>query len=85
MRDGDHGAGKLLQELLEPLDALGIEVVGRLVEQQHVGLRQQQPAQRDAALLAAGQLADLRVPRRQPQRVGGDLHLHVRAGARAPR
>ena len=52
---GDHGAGKPLQELLEPLDALGVEVVGRLVEQQHVGLGEQQPAQRDAALLAAGE------------------------------
>jgi hypothetical protein len=46
-----------------------------LVEQQHVGLREQQPAQRDAALLAAGQVLDLRVPRRQAQRVGRDLEL----------
>ena len=81
VRHRDHGAGKLLQELLEPVDALGVEVVGRLVEQQHVGLRQQQPAQRDAPLLAAGQRGDLRVPRRQPQRVGGDFHLHVAVGA----
>ena len=83
MGDGDHGAGELLQELLEPFDALGIEVIRRLVEQQHVRLRQQQPAQRDAALLTARQLADFRVPRRQPQRVRGDFHLHVRAGTRA--
>ena len=79
-----HGAGELLQELLEPVDALGIEVVGRLVQQQHVGLGQQQPAQRNAALLAAGQRTDLRVPGRQAQRVGGDLELvlDVVAGAR---
>jgi hypothetical protein len=50
-------------------------VVGRFVEQQHVGLGQQQAAQRDAALLAAGQVADDGFPRRQAQRVGGDLEL----------
>jgi len=50
-------------------------VVGRFVEQQHVRLLQQQAAQRDAALLAAGQLADHRVPRRQPQRIGGHVQL----------
>ncbi len=77
MGDRDDGAGEVLQELLQPFDRLGVEVVGRLVEQQHVGLGQQQAAQRDAALLATGELADLGVPRRQAQRVGGDL----RAGA----
>ena len=75
MGDRDHGAGVAGEELLQPLDRLGVEVVGRFVEQQHVRLLQQQPAQRDAALLAAGQLADHRVPRRQAQRVGGDFEL----------
>jgi hypothetical protein len=42
-------------------------VVGGLVEQQHVGARQQQLAQRHAALLTAGQGADLGVPGRQAQ------------------
>ena len=79
--DRHHGAGKFLQELLQPVDAFGIEVVGRLVEQQHVGLGQQQPAQRDAALLAAGQVADLGVPRRQAQRIGGDFQLVLGVGA----
>jgi len=54
-------------------------MVGGLIEQQDVGLREQQPAQRDAALLAAGERGDLCVPRRQAQRVGGDLHLEVSA------
>ena len=70
-----HGAGEAGEELLQPVHRLGVEVVGRLVEQQHVGLRQQQAAQRDAALLAAGQVGDLRLPRRQAQGVGGDLQL----------
>ena len=55
--DGDDGALVVGQVLLEPGDALGVEVVGGLVQQQQIGLLQQQPAQRDAAPLAAGQLA----------------------------
>ena len=53
MGDHDHGAGIVAQMMLEPGDAFGIEMVGRLVEQEDVGLRQQQPAERHAALLAA--------------------------------
>ena len=51
--DEDDVAGIVDQMLFEPLDALGVEVVGRLVEQQDAGLLEQQPRQRDAALLAA--------------------------------
>jgi hypothetical protein len=42
-------------------------VVSRLVEQQHVGRRQQQPAERHAALLATRELVDDRIPGRQAQ------------------
>jgi hypothetical protein len=45
-------------------------VVRRLVEQQHVGLRSSRLAQRDAAALATRDLRDVRVPRRQAQRIG---------------
>ena len=75
--DRDHGAWKVLQEAFQPGNRLGVEMVGGLVENQHVGIRQQQPAQRDAALLAPRQVGDRRVPRRQAQRVGGDLQLAV--------
>ena len=81
MGDGHHGAGKALQEDLQPLHALGVQVVGGLVQQQHVGLGQQQLAQRHAALLAARELADHGVPWRQAQRVGGDLELVLAVGA----
>ncbi len=77
MGDRDDGARKAQQELLEPVDALGIEVVGGLVEQQHVGPRKQHSAERNAALLAARKLADDRIPRGQAQGVGGDLELHL--------
>jgi hypothetical protein len=52
-------------------------VVGGLVEQQHVGPREQHAAERDPALLATRKLADDRVPRGQAQGVGGDLELHL--------
>ena len=58
--DDHHRAREVAQRALEPGDALGVEVVGRLVEQQQVGLLEQQPAQRDAAPLAARELADAR-------------------------
>ena len=58
MGDGQHAAGVLRQVPLEPLHGLGVEVVGRLVEQQQVGLLEQQLAQRDPPALAAGELVD---------------------------
>ena len=73
VRDRDDRARKALQEMLEPFDRFGVEMVGRLVEQQHVRLGQQQAAERDAALLAARKRRDLRFPRRQAQRIGGDF------------
>ena len=81
--DGDHGARKALQELLKPVHRFGVQVVGGLVKQQHVGFREQQAAQRHAALFTAGEHADLGVPGRQAQRVGGDLKLVLRVRAAA--
>ena len=81
MRDGDDRAGIVLEEALEPGHRLGVEVVGRLVEQQQVGRLQQQPAQRDAAALAAGERRDVGVGRRQAQRI----HRHLEARIEIPR
>ena len=47
----DDGAVVLLQVTFEPGNRFGVEMVGRLVEQQEVGLAEQQPAQRDPAAL----------------------------------
>ena len=77
MGDRHDRAGIAGEELLEPVDRLGVEVVGGLVEEQHVGLGEQHAAQRDAALLAARKLAHDGVPRREPEGIGGDLELHV--------
>ena len=60
-------------------------MVGRFIEQKHVGLRQEQATQRNAALLATGELADIGIPGRQAQRIGGDFELafkRVRIGHR---
>ena len=73
VRDRDHGAREILEEALEPRDRFGVQVVRRLVEQQHVGVGQQQPAERHAAALAARERLHARFPRRQPQRVRRDL------------
>ena len=56
VRDEDVGKRILEQILLQPVAGFQIEVVGGLVEQQQVGLGEQQLAQGDAHLPAAGEL-----------------------------
>ena len=57
MGDGHHGPGVLVEEVLEPLDRFGVEVVGRLVEQQEVRVLEEEARERDAASLAAGRVS----------------------------
>ena len=52
-----HGFGRLGEKLLKPLYALDVEVVGRLVEQEHVGLLQENLGELDAHAPATGELA----------------------------
>ena len=80
MRDGDDRALVLLQMLLKPADGLGVEVVGRLVEQQNVGFLQQKPAQSDAALFTTAQCANHRIRRRTAERV----HRHLKPRVEVP-
>src|SRR4029079_7967999 len=56
--DEDDIAGIVDKMFFKPLHALGVEMVGRLVEQQYVGFLEQQAGQRDASLLAARQVLD---------------------------
>jgi hypothetical protein len=60
---------------------IGVQVVGRFVEQQHVRGRQQQAAQRHATLLATRQHLNPGVPGGQAQRVGGHFQLAVQVVA----
>ena len=77
MGDRDDGARVLLQVLLEPEHALGVEVVGGLVEQQQIRLLQEQLGQRDPALLTAGEILDTRVARGRAQGIHRLLQLRV--------
>ncbi|MDT4823587.1 hypothetical protein FQZ97_568170 [compost metagenome] len=54
MADEDQGARVVLQRQVERLDGFHVQVVGRLVHHQHVGLLQDQLAEQHAALFATG-------------------------------
>ena len=77
MGDRDDGAGKLLKVSLEPGDRFGVEMIGGLIEQQQVGLLEQDPAERDPAAFPARQRGDIRVAGREPQRFHGDIDLAI--------
>ena len=53
MADGDERAGVARQPFLQPLDRGDVEMVGRLVEEQHVGLLRECADDRRAPPLAA--------------------------------
>ena len=55
----DHQAALVVrEEVAEPDDRVGVEVVGRLVEQQRLGAAEQDPGQLDAAALTAREGAE---------------------------
>ena len=58
MGDQDDRALEGGERVLERLAALDVEVVGRLVEDQHVGARGDQDRQREPPLLAAGDVVE---------------------------
>ena len=59
MRDDDQRAFVAHQEVLQPVDGVEVEVVGRLVEQQRLRLAEQRLREQHADLLAALQLLHL--------------------------
>ena len=61
MADHQHRAAVSGQVVFQPGDALQVQVVRRLVQEQQVRLRQQHPAQAQARPLAAGEPAGLHV------------------------
>ena len=52
MRDDDHRALALVQHAFEPTNRVDVEVIGRLVEQHHVGIREQRLREQHAQLPA---------------------------------
>ena len=81
MGDDEQRAAAGREVAREPVDALDVEVVGRLVEQQQLGAVEQQPGERDAPPLAARQRRDRRV---EPVREAAHRRRR-RAGRRARR
>ena len=67
----------LLQMLFEPVDRLRVEMVRRLIEQQHVRLLQKQAAQRDTAAFASRKVFHHSVLVRTAQSVHGAFELRV--------
>ena len=73
---GHHGARELVQELLQPLHAFRVEVVGGLVQQRHIpGLDSSRRHSATRRFSPPDSLPTHRVPGRQAQGVGGDFHL----------
>ncbi len=58
--DDHQGSRPAVEEVLELGQGLDVEVVGGLVEEEHVGLVHQQPQELQPAALTAGQVADRR-------------------------
>ena len=71
--DGDDAALEFDQQAFEPFDRIQVQVVGRLVQQQHIGLRHQRLRQCHAFFGAAGQRVHNRL-RVQVQAVQGLRH-----------
>ncbi len=61
VRDDDQRARVPVQELLEPVDRVEVEVVGRLVEQQRFGMAEERLCEQHAHLLSALQLGHLAI------------------------
>ena len=58
--DDDQRARPPVEEILDDRQRVDVEVVGRLIEQQHVRLVEQQPQKLQPTALAAGQVAEPR-------------------------
>jgi hypothetical protein len=59
--DEDHGGIERAEPLFEPLEAAHVEVVGRLVEQEEVGVAGERTAERCPGQLSAGERVQLAI------------------------
>ena len=75
--DEDHGTGALSQELLEPLNRLDVEVVGGLVEKEHVGMLEKNLRQLNAHTPTTGKLARRPVEIAAFKAQSGERALHL--------
>jgi hypothetical protein len=75
MGDDHHGAGIFAQVFFKPGDGFGVQVVGRLIEQQQIRLGKQQLAVSATRRFHRLTGFDARIARRAAQRVHRLLHL----------
>ena len=59
MRDDEHRAAVILEVIAQPVHRIHVKVVGRLIEQQHVGLLKNDAGEIDARFFAAGEQVKL--------------------------
>ena len=71
MGNGNHGTGEVFQKTFQPGHRFRIQVIGGFVQNQHVGVGQQQAAQRNAAFFTTRQVFNFCFPGGQAQGVGG--------------
>ena len=83
MGDHQHRTAEAGEERLQPLEAVEVEVVGRLVEQQDGRPREQHAGQQRPRRLAAAELAEGSVERdvRDPERVARAVELRLQRPA----
>ena len=84
VRDEEDGAGVVLQRRFEELERLDVEVVGRLVEHEHVGGLGEEPREQ-AVALAAGKHLHLRVRAARREEEVAEVAHHVPARRRGGR
>jgi hypothetical protein len=78
--DRDDRALVALQVPLQPRDGFGVQVVGRLVQEEDIGFLEQQPAERHPAFLAAGEYVHHLVRGRTAE----GFHREVQAAVQIP-
>ena len=79
--NGHNRPREIVKEPLQPGHRFRIQMVCRLVKQQHIGGTQQQLAQRNAALFTARQFGHIGITCRHPQRVHRNLGLALEVPA----
>ena len=77
VRHRDDRPLEVPQEMLQPIHRFRVEMVGRLIEQQHVRILQQQLAERHPPLFTPGEMLHQRIGRRQTHRIGREFHRAV--------
>ena len=74
---GDYCSLILLQMCFEPLDTLGVEVVGRFVEEEYIRLFEQETAQCYPTSFSTTEVGDFGICRRALERIHGSFQLGV--------